>query len=151
MRTFCTKWGRHSTHMLILLQVHPQLWLVVAWLTCIIIPYLIPLCATPPTLFATENNIKQFICIWKHLGLHENIRIEKDHICAPKILPSNQGFRHSESGQWVEELCATAGLCRVLLIRLHPLLLWRVNVFRLEGDLAAHTDTTVTPSVRNTL
>ena len=144
MRTFGTKWGTYSIHMLVLLQVHPQLWLVVA-LTCIIVPYLIPLYATPPALFATENNIKQFICNGKHLGLHENIRIEKDHICAPKILPSNQGFRHSEPGEWVEGLCATAALWRVLLIRLHPLLLWRVNVSRLEGDLAAHTDTTVPP------
>ena len=150
MRTFCTKWSTYSTHMLVLLQVHAQLWLVITRLTCIIISYLIPLYATPPALFATENSIKQFICIWKHMGLHENIMIEKDHICAPKILPSNQGFGHSEPGKWVEGLCATVVLCRVLLIRLHPLLLWRVKVCRLERDLAAHADTTVTPSIRNT-
>lgn len=30
------------------------------------------------------------------MGLHENISIEKDHICASRILPSNQGFRRPE-------------------------------------------------------
>lgn len=33
------------------------------------------------------------------MGLHENIMIEKDHICTPKIFPSNQVFGHSEPGK----------------------------------------------------
>lgn len=75
---------------------------------------------------------------------HENIKIEKDHICAPKILPLRVcGL--SSVGRWA--VCAGARPHKGLLVSVPPLLSGRMKIFRWERDLA--TPTIQTPYLQN--